>query len=280
MTRKEKKKLKHQMNEEATATKTNDGHTIASEADISSDEETTTNKMTDQNTEYTESSAAELSLVEENLTTSKRKSSEMAPPELQLHSKVANHNLSFDLTKEEEKTMSLTDSERLVVDKANRKSEELSSTFLSDSPNITKDLHPDAPELTENETEEILNRNVGEPKIIEFYQQELPTLKDMMDEGLDSGDRDDSISRKGQYAHAVLNSPLGSCNHTVEKERQHRERESQKSLYCTYETAEFSYVKFTNIELLQATAKHNERKNIEAFYKVGQGVFHCCIADF
>ena len=107
MTRKEKKKLKHQMNEEATATKTNDGHTIASEADISSDEETTTNKMTDQNTEYTESSAAELSSVEENSTTSKGKSSEMTPPELQPHSKVANHNLSFDLTKEEEKSMSL-----------------------------------------------------------------------------------------------------------------------------------------------------------------------------
>ena len=273
MTRKKKKKLKHQMNEEATATKTNDGDTIASEADISSDEETTTKKMTDQNTEYTESSAAELSLVEENSTTSKQKSSKMTPPELQPHSKVANHNLSFDLTKEEEKSMSLTDSERLVVDEANRKSEELSSIYLSDSPNITKDLHPEAPELTENETEEILDRNVGEPKIIDFYRRELPTLKDMMDERLDSGDRDERILRKGQYAHAVLNSPLGLRNYAAEKERQLQERESQKSLHCTYETAEFSDVKFTNIELLQATAKHIERKNIEAFYKVGEGVF-------
>ena len=93
-----------------------------------------------------------------------------------------------------------------------------------------------------------------------------------MGEGLDSGDRDERVSWKGQYAHAVLNSPLGLRNHTVEKERQHRERETQKSLYCTYETAEFSDVTFTNIELLQATAKHIECKNIEAFYKVGEGV--------
>ena len=142
----------------------------------------------------------------------------MIPPELQPHSKMANHNLSLDLTKEEERSMSLTDSERLVVDEANCKSEELNSTYLSDSPNKTKNLHPEAPELTENETKEVLDRNVGEPKIIEFYQQELPTLKDMMNQGLDSGDRNERISRKGQYAHAVLNSPLGSRNHTVEKE--------------------------------------------------------------
>ena len=52
-----------------------------------------------------------------------------------------------------------------------------------------------------------------------------------------------------QQAIAMLNSPLGSRNHTVEKERQHREKETQKSLYCTYETAELSDVMFTNIEL-------------------------------
>ena len=76
----------------------------------------------------------------------------MTPPELQPHSKMANHNLSLDLTKEEERSMSLRDSERLVVDEANRKSEELSSTYILDSPNITKNLHPEALELTENET--------------------------------------------------------------------------------------------------------------------------------
>ena len=195
----------------------------------------------------------------------------MTPPELQPHSKMANHNLSLDLTKEEERSMSLTDSERLVVDEANRKSEELSSTYLSDSPNITKNLHPEAPELTENETEEVLDRNVGEPKIIEFYQQELPTLKDMMDEGLDSGDRDESISRKGQYAHAVLNSLLGSCNHTIEKERQHRERETQKSLYCTYETAEFSDVTFTNIEYYRQRPNILNAKILKHFTRLERG---------
>ena len=197
----------------------------------------------------------------------------MTPPESQPHSKVANHNISFDLTKEEKKNMSLTDSDRLVVDEAKRKSEELSSTYLSGSPNITKDLHTEASELTENATEEILDRNVGEPKIIEFYRQELPTLKDMMDEGLDSGDRDERISKKSQYAQTVLKSPLGSRNHTIEKERQHQERETQKSLYCMYETAEFSDETFMNIELLQAPAKHIGRKNIEAFYKVREWVF-------
>ena len=75
------------------------------------------------------------------------------------------------------------------------------------------------------------------------------------------------------YAQAVLNSPLGSRNHTVEKERQHSKRERQKSLYCMYEIAEGKTETFSNIELLEATAQHIGSQNISAFYKIREGVF-------
>ena len=55
-----RRRKKDKMNEKVTATKTNDRHAISSKADLCSDEEMTTNEMTDQNTEYTEPSAAEL----------------------------------------------------------------------------------------------------------------------------------------------------------------------------------------------------------------------------
>ena len=74
------------------------------------------------------------------------------------------------------------------------------------------------------------------------------------------------------YAQAVLNSPLGSRNHTVEKERQHSKRERQKSLYCMYEIAEGKTETFSNIELLEATAQHIGSQNISAFYKIREGV--------
>ena len=51
-------------------------------------------------------------------------------------------------------------------------------------------------------------------------------------EGLENGNRDERILKKGMYAQAALNSPLGSLDYTVEKERQHSERETKISVLC------------------------------------------------
>ena len=154
---------------------------------------------------------------------------------------------------------------------ARQRIDELNSTYISNTTNVTKDLHMD---ISDDETEKNLDGDVDGHRIIETYRLVLPTLKEVIDkEGLENGNRDEKIAKKGMYAQAVLNSPLRSRDHTVEKERQHSERERQKSLYCMYEIAEGKTETFSNIELLEATAQHIGSQNISAFYKIREGVF-------
>ena len=129
-------------------------------------------------------------------------------------------------------------------------------------------------DVSDVEPRKHLESDENGPRIIESYTLVLPTLKEVIDkEGLENGTKDERIAKKGHYAQAVLNSPLGSSKHTIEKERQHSERVKQKSLYCTYETAEDRTEIFTNLELLQATAPHIGSENIRAFYKIREGIF-------
>ena len=134
---------------------------------------------------------------------------------------------------------------------------------------MTKDLNMD---ISDDEAEK--NLDADGHRTIETYSLVLPTLKEVIEKkGLENGNRDERIAKKGMYAQAVLNSHLGSRDHTVEKERQHSERERQKSLYCMYEIAEGKTETFSNLELLQAAAQHIGSKNISAFYKIREGVF-------
>ena len=159
----------------------------------------------------------------------------------------------------------------LVFEEPKQRTDELNSTYISDNTNVTKYLHMD---ISDDETERNLDAEVDGHRIIETYKLVLPTLKEVIDkEGLENGNRDERIAKKGMHAQAVLNSLLGSRDHTVEKERQHSERERQKSLYCMYEIAEDKTETFSNIELLQAPAQHIGSKNISAFYKIRKGVF-------
>ena len=151
------------MNGKATITKTTDKTMVSSEADISSDDETTITKTTNQNTE---SSGTELSSDEEtNSTSSKRKPSEISSPELQR--KIANFN-TLELTPEEEQSTSLSESDKLVVVEARQRIDELNSTYISNTTNVTKDLHMD---ISDDETEKNLEADVDGHRIIETYRK-------------------------------------------------------------------------------------------------------------
>ena len=142
------------MNGEANISKTTDK--TSSEADLSSDEETTIAiaKTTNQNTE---SSETELSSDEETSSTvSKRKPSEISSPELQPQPKMANFNTT-ELTPDEEQSTSLSDSERLIIAELEQRTDELNSTHISDTTNVTKDLHMD---ISDDKTKKNLDGDV------------------------------------------------------------------------------------------------------------------------
>ena len=131
------------MNEKTYTDKTN----VSSEADLTSDEETVTTKTINQNTE---SSATELSSDEEtNSNASKRKPSEISPPELQPQPKIVNFNTT-ELTPEEEQSItSLSESDKLVIEEFRQRTDGLNSTYISETTNVTKDLHMD---ISDDET--------------------------------------------------------------------------------------------------------------------------------
>ena len=87
------------------------------------------------------------------------------------------------------------------------------------------------------------------------------------------------IERKGKYVHAVLNSPLGSRNHTREKELQHVSKEREKTLYRSYEISEGNGDSFSNLDLLQVMIRHVKQKDIGAFYKTAEGKFIVVLLD-
>ena len=157
------------MNGKAAITKTTDKTTVPSEADLSSDEETIITKTANQNTE---SSDTELSSDEEtNSTAPKRKPSEISP-ELQPQPKIANFKTT-KLTPEEEQSASLSESDNLVIAESRHRTDELNSTYISDTTNVTKDLHMD---ISDDETERNLDADVDGHRIIETYRLVLPTL--------------------------------------------------------------------------------------------------------
>ena len=91
--------------------------------------------------------------------------------------------------------------------------------------------------------------------------------------------KEERIERKGKYAHAVLNSPLGSRNHTLEKELQYFSKEREKTLYGSYKISEGNGDSFSNLDLLQVMIRHIKQKDIEAFYKTAEGKFIVVLLD-
>ena len=91
--------------------------------------------------------------------------------------------------------------------------------------------------------------------------------------------KEERIERKGKYVHAVLNSPLGSRNHTLEKELQYFSKEREKTLYGSYKISEGNGDSFLNLDLLQVMIRHIKQKDIEAFYKTAEGKFIVVLLD-
>ena len=97
------------------------------------------NETTDENKVESDS---ETSSQEEDSTkvatlTSKRKPNTISPPENQLKSKIVNCTATPKATSNDHSTSS-NDSERLIVDESNQTNEELNSTALSNTDNVTK----------------------------------------------------------------------------------------------------------------------------------------------
>ena len=77
------------------------------------------------------------------------------------------------LTPEEEQSASLSESDNLVIAKSRHRTDELNFTYISDTTNVTKDLHMD---ISDDETERNLDADVDGHRIIETYRLVLPTL--------------------------------------------------------------------------------------------------------
>ena len=110
------------------------------------------------------------------------------------------------------------------------------------------------------------NEEIAKPTIIPSYTLKLPSVWDELEktEGKQESN-EERIERKGKYAHVVLNSPLGSRNHTWEKELQHVSKEREKTLYGSYEISEGNGDFFSNLDLLQVMIRHIKQKDIGAF---------------
>ena len=230
------------------------------------------NETTDKNKVESDS---ESSSQEEDSTkttlTSKRKPNTISPPENQTKSKIVNCTTTPKATSNN--STSSNDSERLIVDESNQTNEELNSTALSNTDNVTKDLRYDTnTSFNDYWTTHPNEEFDDEPKTIEKYTLQLPSVRDAMEPTETQETKEERIARKGKYAMAVLNSPLGSSNHTREKELQHSTKEHGKTLYGSYEIVEGND-SFSSLDLLQVIVNHIDQKNIEAFYKTVEGKF-------
>ena len=68
------------------------------------------------------------------------------------------------------------------------------------------------------------------------FHHALPTLEHALTlskwrDGKDPEDKDGRYKKNGEYAKALLNSPINSELYTLEKEHQHKSRENFKSFY-------------------------------------------------
>ena len=114
---------------------------------------------------------------------------------------------------------------------------------------------------------------------IASYSLKLPSIERLLSQkdlqqGTSSGkQKDERYERKGRFAKIVMNSPNGTRNYTIEKERKHKENEINKTLYGYYNngTDDLPFIKV--LELLRATIKHLNQNHIEAFYKTANGRF-------
>ena len=92
-------------------------------------------------------------------------------------------------------------------------------------------------------------------------------------DGEDPLDKDGHYKKNGEYAKALLNSPIDPDSHTIEKEHQHKSRENFKSLYGSYADFHGNELQIDAKDLLGAVVKHINKDLIDAFYKTSKSKF-------
>ena len=110
------------------------------------------------------------------------------------------------------------------------------------------------------------------------FHHTLPTLKQVLflskwRDGKDPMDKDGHYLKNGEYAKALLNSPIHPELHTLEKERQHKSRENFKSLYGSYVDLYCNELQIDANDFLGAAVKHINRDLINTFYKTAKSKF-------
>ena len=111
-----------------------------------------------------------------------------------------------------------------------------------------------------------------------IFHHNLPTLEHVLTlakwrDGKDPLDKDGRYKKNGEYAKALLNSPIDPDLHTIEKERQHKSRENFKSLYGSYADSHGNELQIDANDLLGAVVKHINKDLIDAFYKTAKSKF-------
>ena len=99
---------------------------------------------------------------------------------------------------------------------------------------------------------------------IASYSLKLPSVEQLLSQkdlqqGTSSGKqtKDERYERKDKFAKVVMNSPNGTRNYTIEKERKHKENEINKTLYGYYNNGTDDLPFIDAVELLRATIKTN-----------------------
>ena len=71
--------------------------------------------------------------------------------------------------------------------------------------------------------------------------------------------------KERKFGKVAMNSPNGTRNYTIEKERKHKENEINKNVYGYYNNRTDDLPFVDPMELLRATIKHLNQNHIEVF---------------
>ena len=136
------------------------------------------NQIQNTNQDNTSSQVETSSQEELSTLTSKRKPYNISPSEHQPKSKMANLSTTPKLTPDDNNSTSSDDSDRLVIEEYRQPTDDLNSTNITDTTNVTTDLGLDDVASSDNDTETHPDKEIIEPTIIDTYTLKLPTISD------------------------------------------------------------------------------------------------------
>ena len=137
----------------------------------------------------------------------------------------------------------------------------------------------------EDEQTKISDEDEQTKKIVPYsYSLNLPTVKQLMAQRSvpklsSEQSRDEQLKSAGQFAKAVMRSPYGNKDHTLEKENQYKEGVKGRTIYGSYHSENGDLPYIDPKELLKAIIKHIDKDHIEAFYKTAGYKFVIVLKD-